>query len=116
MTTYKILFNCFIGGCAIYFFILVAGMIKARSPRGLIIPYALMGISVVVSIVLDIVQAFFLSNAPEKYIRIIQKLDQSIVGYILGLATIIVICLPTKKKDKNPNQSTHSITASGGSE
>lgn len=74
MTTYKILLNCFLGVCAIFIFAGVAKMVKAKSHRGLIICFALMGISVVVGITLDIIQAFFLSNAPEKYLRIIQRL------------------------------------------
>ena len=71
---------------------------------GLILAYLLMGIAIVVSILLEITQAFFLSNAPEKYVHFANKLDNYISGYILGLATIHVFCIPFKKKHKTPNQ------------
>ena len=106
MTTYKILLNCFLGGCATFIFVGVTRMIKAKTPRGFTVSYSLMGVSIVIGIILDVVQAFFLSNVPEKHLWIIQRLDANIVGYYLGLATFFFLCAPTKKKDKNPSACT----------
>ena len=99
------LLNCFLGVCALFIFSGVGKMMRAKSPRGLTICFVLMGVSVVIGIILDIIQAFFLSGAPENHIRIIQRLDANLVGYYLGLATFLVLCARAKKKDKIPNQS-----------
>jgi hypothetical protein len=105
MSAYKILLNCFLGGCAILIFVGVAKMMKAKTSRGLTVAYSLMGISVVIGIALDVIQAFFLSNADEKRLWIIQRLDAYVVGYYLGLATFLLLCTQFKKKEKNPTQS-----------
>jgi hypothetical protein len=80
-------------------------MMKARTPRGLTVSYALMGVSVVIGIALDVIQAFFLSNATEKCLWIIQKLNDNVVGYYLGLATFFILCIRFEKKEKTPTQS-----------
>ena len=104
MTIYNILLNCGLGWFAIFTFICAVKMIKAKEPRGVTISVILMGISVLAGITLDIIQAFFLSDAPAKYLRIIQRLDANVLGYYLGLATFFILCVRVKKKDKIPNQ------------
>jgi hypothetical protein len=116
MSIYKILLNCVIGYGAILFFLGAARIIKTKNHRGVAIAHILMGTSLFVGIILDIIQAFFLSEASEKTLRIIQHLDANITGYFLGLVTFYLLCTQFKKKDKNPNQSVNSITGSAGSE
>jgi hypothetical protein len=90
---------------AILFFIGAARVIKTSNHRGVAIAHILMGTSLFAGIILDIIQAFFLSDASEKTLWIIQRLDANIAGYFLGLVTFYLLCAQFKKKDKTPNQS-----------
>ena len=89
-------------------------MIKGRSPRGVTVSYTLMGIAIIIGIILNFIQTFFLSDASEKSLRIIQKLDANIVGYYLGLATFFILCTRVIKKDKSPNKSSEPILKTPG--
>jgi hypothetical protein len=84
------------------FFLGAAKIIKARDHRGVAIAHILMGTSLFAGIILDIIRAFFLSEASEKTLWIIDRLDANITGYFLGLVTFYLLCIKVEKKDKTP--------------
>jgi hypothetical protein len=114
MNAFSIFLKVALGIFAISVFTNTAKLIKAKERKGVIVSYALLGVTILVQFTIDVACQFLSSETHENLLAIIRRADTILTGYFCGIATVLLLCMKFKKKTKIPNQSREPTSDNAG--